>query len=75
MQAFLSTVIDMAQNNAEFTDALLRNQNHDSLSVLLAMLGFRKYLAADYAFPDESLHVEVDAGAAHAAKKQEEAHA
>ncbi|MGB3955292.1 MAG: type I restriction endonuclease [Brooklawnia sp.] len=75
VQAFLSTVIDMAQNNAEFTDALLRNQNHDSLSVLLAMLGFRKYLAADYAFPDESLHVEVDAGAAHAAKKQEEAHA
>jgi type I restriction enzyme R subunit len=43
--AFLSTVIDMAQNNADFTNTLLRNHNRGSLSALLEMLGYRKYLA------------------------------
>ena len=47
VSAFLATVIDMAQNNAQFTTALLKDQNHGSLAALLEMLGFRTYLARD----------------------------
>ena len=71
--AFLTTVIDMARNNADFTTALLKDQNHHSLSVLLEMLGYRKYLATvDYSFPSESISVEVDARAGHTQGKPEE---
>lgn len=59
--AFLSTVIDMAQDNADFTTALLKDQNHHSLSVLLEMMGYRKYLATvDDAFPKETVAVGVE---------------
>ena len=71
--AFLTTVIDMAQNNADFTTALLQDQNHHSLSVLLEMLGYRKYLATvDYSFPSDLISVEIDAHAGHSQSKPEE---
>lgn len=71
--AFLTTVIDMAQNNADFTTALLKDQNRHSLSALLEMLGYRKYLATvDYSFPSDSISVEIDAHAGHSQSKPEE---
>lgn len=58
--AFLTTVIDMAQSNTDFTTALLKDQNHDSLTALLEMLGYREYLATvDYAFPNQPVEVEI----------------
>ncbi|WP_454932059.1 type I restriction endonuclease subunit R [Actinomyces oricola] len=60
VEAFLTTVIDMAQSNAEFTTALLKNQNHHSLSALLEMLGYREYLAAvDIVYPKQTIEVEI----------------
>ncbi|GAB3707406.1 type I restriction endonuclease subunit R [Mariniluteicoccus flavus] len=62
VEAFLSTVIDMAQSSADFTTALLKDQNHQSLSGLLEMLGYRKYLVSvDYSFPGDAETVEVNA--------------
>jgi len=73
VSAFLSTVIDMAQNNADFTTALLKDQNHHSLAVLLEVLGYRKYLATvDYAFPDDAISVEIAPDSPHAKAKTEE---
>lgn len=61
--AFLGTVIDMAQSNAEFTNALLKDQNHHSISALLQMVGYRNYLAnADNALPDPSAQTESEHG-------------
>ena len=57
--AFLTTVIDMAQNNADFTNALLKDQNNDSLARLLKSLHYRKYLASDYALLHEGTTVDV----------------
>ena len=60
VEAFLTTVIDMAQSNADFTTALLKDQNHHSLSALLEMLGYREYLAAvDFVYPNQTIEVEI----------------
>lgn len=45
IKEFLSAVLLGHEANAEFTDTLLKNQDHASLVKLLQRLGFREYLA------------------------------
>lgn len=59
--AFLSTVIDMAQNNMDFATALLKDQNRHSLAALLEMVGYREYLATvDLPPPSQPVQVGID---------------
>ena len=63
VEAFLEVVIDMAQSNADFTSALLRDQNKVSLARFLQVLGYRDYLASDVALPQGRTGLEVEPGA------------
>jgi type I restriction enzyme, R subunit len=48
---FLAAVLTGHEANVEFTDTLLKNQDHASLVKLLQRLGFREYLAGKNAQP------------------------
>lgn len=73
----LSKFIDRREKSEEIVNALLKGQNMDTFAQLLAMLGFRAYLATvDYHFPNENVAVEVEAQhSPSTAKANEEARA
>ncbi|EKA61002.1 helicase, type I site-specific restriction-modification system restriction subunit [Janibacter hoylei PVAS-1] len=73
----LSKFIDRREKSEEIVNALLKGQNMDTFAQLLAMLGFREYLATvDYHFPNENVAVEVEAQPSQStAKVNEEAKA
>lgn len=56
----LSKFIDRREKSEEIINALLKGQNMETFANLLALIGFRDYLArVDYMYPSEPVHVEV----------------
>ena len=62
----LSKFIDRRERSEEIINALLKEQNMETFANLLALLGFREYLATvDYSFPPADVTIELEPDARH----------
>lgn len=75
VEEVLSKFIDRREKSEEIINALLKGQNMQTFANLLALIGFRDYLArVDYSYPSEGMAVEVDGSVTEHAASSSTAH-